>query len=129
MALALGAGIQAFRQWPPSGPVSVWPAVVIFLAGLLAAFFAGRAFRRPGGNATAVAVASAEASGNILNVQVFAPGQHKGERDFGLVASAPDPARVEWLDYGQPELTADAGADELVDMGVDEREFAARETL
>lgn len=123
VALALGAGIQAFRQWPPSGPVSAWPAVVVMTVGIVLAYLAGKRGRQGAASATAVAMASAEASGNVLNVQVFSPN--------AAVAADPDPTRlrvpdvqtVEWLDHAQPAALEPLDVLDLEDVGLDLRDL------
>jgi hypothetical protein len=77
--LAVGAAIQAFRQWPADGPVTVDAAVAVFLVGLLAAYFGGRARRGSAATATATAVSISEANANAqahqsVQVAVVLPG-------------------------------------------------------
>lgn len=76
--LAVGAGIQAWRQWPADGPTTTSSGVLIMIAGMIAAYLAGR-WRGRGTNsatahATATAVASAASVGNTVNLFVATPG-------------------------------------------------------
>lgn len=64
--LACGAGIQAWRAWPPDGPVTADGAAVVLVLGVLCAYLGGRWHGRGTGKATAVAVASAEATATAV---------------------------------------------------------------
>jgi hypothetical protein len=97
LGLGVGAGVQAFRQWPPDGPLSTNAVTVLFIAGLLAAYFGGR--RRSGSTAVAVATATASSAAeasNVVNVQLFSPGAVP-ERSI-LDVRVPEPGTVAWLD-------------------------------
>lgn len=96
LGLGVGAGIQGFRQWPPDGPVTMNAAIALFLVGLLAAYFGGRRGRQ-GSSAVAIATASAEASGNVVNVQLFQPGAHAAEPRSVFTTRVPEPDSVPWL--------------------------------
>lgn len=124
IALALGAGIQAFRQWPADGPASMSTAVVVFVLGLIAAYMAGKARRDIGGaSAVAVAAANAEASGNVLNVQVFSPPTRTDVALDPLRVRVPEVDQVSWLD--RPNVASIEVADvlELEDLGLDVRDL------
>lgn len=72
--LGAGAAVQAWRAWPATSVVQGDSLALVFVLGLVVAFFAGKS-RRPSG---AVAVASAEATATAVNsntVQLLiAPG-------------------------------------------------------
>lgn len=79
--LSVGAGVQAWRNWPPDGPVTPNAGIVVLLAAVVAAYLAGRWAGRGHGGASAVASARAEASA----AAVAAPVQVVNvvlERDF-----------------------------------------------
>lgn len=105
LALGVGAGIQAFRQWPPDGPVSTDVAVTLFVIGLAIAYLGGRWHGRGGARAnataTATAVAKSEATGNVVNVAVFTPG---GATASGL--SVPTES-TPWLGGPRPTVEVD----------------------
>lgn len=105
-ALALAAGVQAWRNFPADGPVSMDSAVFVSLVGIVCAYLAGRWDARGRGSATAVAVASAEAtavaaveSSNTVNVAVVMPGAGAG-------SSSRLPEVLPWQE-SRPALTAD----------------------
>lgn len=99
--LGIGAGIQAFRAWPPDGPVTMDAAAIVFAVGLIAAYLGGRWHGR--GHATAVAVASAEATATAAAVQSV---------NIVLADRPAPPVRVPsdtapWLAGERPQITAD----------------------
>lgn len=104
LGLGIGAGVQAWRGWPPTSPATPESLWLVFAVGLVAAYYAGR--RRRGGTAVATAVASASAS-NSVQVAVIVPGQ--GASTSHLGASVPT-ASAPWLESTStvPELTADS---------------------
>jgi hypothetical protein len=128
---AAGAAIQAWRQFPPDGPLQPDSAVVIFLAGLVLAYCVGR-FRGRGASAsasaTAIASASADATSvasNQTHVQVafFTGGQGAGQQpalSAGAVPGVVVPDEVAWRGPARPALSADEldGAD-LSDLGLE----------
>lgn len=121
LGLGIGAAIQAFRQWPADGPVSLTPAAGVFIVGLLCAYFGGR--RGGGASAVAVASASAEASGNVLNVQLFSPSAAAQREPSVFDVRVPEPESVSWLSSRtqasiEPDMLLD-GAD-LEDLGLRE---------
>lgn len=105
--LGVGAAVQAFRNFPPDGPMQADSVAVVFLAGMVAAFFGG--ISRRSVSATAVAAASAEASAsaaatNTVNVAVVIPG-----RGATSGVTVPGEAGVSW----QGERRAVASVDDL----------------
>lgn len=76
--LAVGAGVQAWRQWPPDGPTAASSGIVVMVAGIVMAYLAGRWHGRGNGGAsataTAIATANAASVGNTVQVYVAAPG-------------------------------------------------------
>lgn len=126
--LAVGASVQAWRQWPPDGPVTADAAMVVFLFGLLAAYLGGLwgGRGRGGARATATATASAEATaaafGNAVNVAVFTadPARPTAFR-------VPDES-VSWIEGQRRQLEADEldGLD-LFDLYGEEPDFERRE--
>lgn len=101
---AFGAAVQAWRAWPPDGPVTAVPAVVLFVLAVCCAYLAG--LWRSRGRATATATATAVASSvsdahasNTVNVAVLVP------RSAGADAQALDSAP--WFAGQRPAITAD----------------------
>jgi hypothetical protein len=109
--LGLGAGIQAFRAWPPDAPVGMESAVVCFIVGLIAAYVAGRARRPAGGIAVATAEATATAS-NTVQLAVVVPGQGAGQVGAHGGISVPTES-APWLGavHSAPSLDQLDGAD------------------
>lgn len=130
--LGVGAGIQAFRQWPADGPVSMTAAVGVFIVGLLCAYFGGRRGRQStSSTAVAVASASAESSGNVLNVQLFQPGGDAASPhrvSSVLDMRVPEPDRVSWLSTPrhaaiEPEILLDGH--DLEELGLQQIDDSA----
>src|SRR5690349_16630038 len=85
--LGVGAGIQAWRNWPPQANVSADTLAVVFCGGLVVAYFAGRFASR--GRASAVATATATATADSVassnvNVAFFVPGHGAGSATGGV---------------------------------------------
>ena len=112
--LGLGAGVQAWRNWPATALVSGDALAVVFCVGLVAAYFAGRwSSRHRGASATAVAVSSSESSAAAVssasqhvNVAFVLPGAGAGQHAGGVAIpseSAP------WIGSSStaPALTSD----------------------
>lgn len=62
VGIVAGITVQAFRNFPPDGPVTPSSAVLVALLGMLAAYGVGRGRRRWGSVAVASASASAEST-------------------------------------------------------------------
>lgn len=85
--LGVGAGIQAWRNFPPDGPVTASSLALVFAVGILCAFFGGLWSSRGRGGAHAMASASAEAvasavNSNTVQLAVVMPGA--GARASGV---------------------------------------------
>lgn len=111
LGLGVGAGVQAWRNFPPDGPVTPDALAFVFGAGLLVAFLGGLWFSRGRGayasaSATAVATAEAVASNtNTVNLAVVVPG-----RGAGAGVSLPAD-RLPWMVDAVP--VAEISADDL----------------
>lgn len=104
--LGIGAGIQAWRNFPADGPVAPDMAIVISIAGILLAYFGGKS-RRPSAVAVAQAHAHAEATAsaqNVVNLAITVPGQGAGN-SAGVVV--PDFEAVSWMGGERHQVTAD----------------------
>jgi hypothetical protein len=124
--LATGAGVQAWRNFPPDGPVSARPLALFFIVGVLAAYLGGLWRSRSGSyasaTATAVAVSSAEATAHqTVNVALVVPGAGAGSTTGG--ASFPTES-VGWFDGARVQLSEDDldGAD-LSELGERSAEY------
>lgn len=106
---AVGAAVQAWRAWPPGSMVTADSLAVVFCAGLVAAYFAGkRAARGLGPVAVATASASAESHAtNSVQLAVIVPGHGPNTVPNGV--QVPTEA-AQWFASTStvPELTADA---------------------
>lgn len=111
--IGVGAGIQAWRNWPADGPTSTSMGFVVTVAAVLLAYFGGRR-RRPA--AVAVASAHAEAvSTSQVNLAVVVPGA--GHSRIG--ATAPEPGAVSWMGHERAQVTAnDLDGLDLEELGV-----------
>lgn len=123
VGIGLGAGLQAWRNYPPDGPVAGDMVALVACVGMLAAYLGGRWHGR-GHSATAVAVASAEASAeataaasNRVQVNLFTAAPGGGARPAGVMV--PADAGAPWIEGPRSELALDDldGADlsELVE--------------
>lgn len=108
--LAVGAGIQAWRQWPADGPVTATAVFVVFVVGLVCAFLGGLwGGRGRAASATAVAVASADAtavaSGGAATVNLYvASPAAEPVRPVGVQVPSES---VAWLEGPRPSIEAD----------------------
>jgi len=103
--LATGAGIQAFRNFPADGPVSMRSAALVLVVGVVFAFLGGLWGGRGRGPVTAVAVAQAEATATATNnvqVAVVLPGGRRA----GEGVRVPDPASVTWIEGERRQVEA-----------------------
>ncbi|MGY2704855.1 hypothetical protein [Nocardioides sp. HB32] len=123
--LCVGAGVQAWRNFPADGPVTIGPAVLVMCLAVLAAYLVGRGVRGVGSSATAVAVASASAestsvagASSTVNLAVVIPGQGAASAPMGVqIPSESAP----WLGGSKPvpEL-ADLDGYDLSELGFEE---------
>ena len=112
LGLGVGAGVQAWRQFPPDGPVTPHAVALVFCVGLLSAFLGGLWFSRgkrgayASASASAVSIAEAVASNtNTVNLAVVVPGR-------GAAAGVALPAdRLPWMVDAAP--VAEISADDL----------------
>lgn len=93
--LAVGAGVQAFRAWPPLHPVTTDAAVLVLIIAILCAYLGGR--WHGSGRPMAVAMASAEATAvasaqQSVQVAVVMPGGGAGGTVGGVRVPADDVA-------------------------------------
>ena len=108
LGLAAGAAVQAWRNYPADGPVQADLALWLFVAGIVVAYCAGRARRKP--LTAAVAVAQADAHADAVasatqSVQVLLVNGDAGTRAPAGAASGLEAAP--WLVGGTtPELHA-----------------------
>lgn len=110
LGFGLGMAVQAWRNFPADGPVA--PEIAMFAAGLaiIAAYFGGRARRRPTVNlasAVASAEASAAATGNHVQVAVVMPGSGAGAAAGRHVAPAYPTTEQSWFGGARPAITED----------------------
>lgn len=107
--LAAGAGFQAWRNYPAERTPTADAMLLVFLAGLLAAYLAGRGRRRWGAQASATAVASAEAdatatsdatASQALQVNIWQPNP-TNSRPVESGIAVPDPERLNWIAHRQ----------------------------
>lgn len=125
--IGAGAAVQAWRDFPPDGTVSRDMAMVVSVAGIAAAYYAGR-WRSRGGSAVAVASAQATAVSeststavNTVNVAVLVPqaAPARGVRFPGDAAPWMGPqivaGDVDQLEGMDPAEVADALGIELPD--------------
>lgn len=102
--LAVGAGVQGFRNWPADGPVTTDTAVWLFIGGLCAAYLGGRARRGPTATANASAHAEATAvASNTVNVFTVAAAGPSTVPGGVLIPSEHAP----WMGEARPALTLD----------------------
>lgn len=107
--LAVGAGIQAWRNIPPDGPVSSDMAFWVLVVAVVLAYLGGRSRRGAYASATATASATAEATAAAhaqQAVQVFITNGEGGARPVGY--SIPT-GEAPWLATSaeRPALTLD----------------------
>lgn len=89
--LAVGAGVQAWRNFPADGPLTAHAAMIAAVVGTVAAYLGGRAMRGRGhvsASASAYAAARAEAQSSStatqqVNVAVVLPGQPSASSSVG----------------------------------------------
>lgn len=114
VGLVAGIALQAFRNFPPDGPVTPNAAVLIALLGMLAAYGVGRGRRRFGSVAVASASASSESTAlaaaradQRLAVQLIVNNGETGARPVGV--QLPDEKTAPWLmgATDRPQLSAD----------------------
>lgn len=114
VGIAAGLALQAFRNFPPDGPVTPNAAVLMALVGMLAAYGVGRGRKRWGPVAVASASASSESSAlaaaradQRLAVQLIVNNGETGARPVGI--QLPDAATAPWLvgASDRPQITAD----------------------
>lgn len=90
--IGLGFGLAAWRNLAPLPATSAKTAVAILLAGLLCAYVAGRIMSR-GGNATAIATATAEGGNAAVIIQQNFPGSDvEGAEELAERRAEPAPA-------------------------------------
>lgn len=104
--LCCGAGLQAWRHWPPDGPVTATGAAFVLVVAVLAAYFGGRwhgrqtpvsAWASARADATATATAQQQQS---VNVAVLVPGSTgAGARATSTLDALP------WLGASQLDVT------------------------
>ena len=87
--LGVGAAVQAWRQWPPDGPVTADGVAVVFVVGLVCAYLAGRTRRGASATATATATATADASASAQSLQVVQVVVPDGRSVSDRIDSAP----------------------------------------
>lgn len=115
--LAAGAALQAWRNFPPDGPMQSESLALLFVVGVVCAYLGGRSRRPSTQVAIAQAAAFAEAKAentNTVNLAVVLPGG--GARPHGVVV--PDMDDMPWMVGERPQL--DAGQLD----GMDLAEFA-----
>lgn len=132
LGLAGGAAVQAWRAWPAQSVVGPEPLAVVFCAGLVLAYYAGRRSMRGRGNATATAIASSTAdavatNSTQINLAVFATADDSDRAAYGGVrvptsaapwmSSAPTAPRIELDQLEGQDL------DDLLDARDSERQF------
>lgn len=126
--LAAGAGVQAWRNFPPDGPVTARSLALAFVVGVVCAYLGGRwhgrhhvsawASAKATANAAAVAGASADAH-QTVNVAVFAPpAGSQGVQAGGRPAMRFPDEETLWVGSAQRQISSD----EL--DGMDLSEFA-----
>jgi hypothetical protein len=77
--LAVGAGVQAWRAFPPSSPVTGDSVALVFVVGVVCAFLGGLWHGRGRHNVSAHAHAEAHAiAANQVNLAVVVPGAGAG---------------------------------------------------
>lgn len=133
--LVVGAGVQAWRNFPPDGPYSANSAVLVMVFGMVAAFLAGYRWGRPSAHASASAYAAATAdatsnatAANTVNLAVVVPGSagatHQG-------ASLHPSEAAPWLAQGASVVhelgvvEEDAEDSQVLDYDVDREESAS----
>lgn len=120
--LGVGAGVQAWRNWPSTSLVTADAMAVVFVVGLLSAYFAGRFRGRGNVSATATATAVAEAvATNTVNLAVVVPGGGAGAAASPF--SVPSDA-APWIasTTTTPQLTGDQLEGMDLDELLDERD-------
>lgn len=108
LGLGVGAAIQAFRNFPPDGPLTPDMAYLLFGIGLLSAYYGGK-WRGRGRYNLATATASAAArsdaaatASNQVNVAVIVPGQGAGSRGVTVPSES-----AQWFDGQRAQITSD----------------------
>jgi len=109
--LAVGAGVQAWRNFPPDGPVTASSGILVSILGVLFAFLGGLWASRGRSSATATAVASAEATATAnaaqtVNVAVFTTGQGAGAASSAPVGVRLPADDAAWFGEQRPQLEA-----------------------
>lgn len=119
-----GAGLQAWRNYPPEGPGSAEGLWVVLLGAVLLAYLAGRgvrARRGPVAVAQAAAFASAKAdsaSSSTVNVAFVMPGA--GARPVGV--AVPDDS-MPWFEGQRAQLSVDQLDGQELSELVEESEY------
>lgn len=111
--LGVGAGIQAWRAFPPSLPVTADAAAVVFIVGLVCAYIGGRSRRGSGATATATATAIAESTATAtqsINL-VFPAGHGAGSVTGVRLPSEAAPWMVGAEDHRQLDVSELEGMD------------------
>lgn len=109
--LCLGAGVQAWRNFPGDGPETIGPAMLVMFVAVLFAFAGGYTMGRPSARASAAAFAAARsessstaASAATVNVAVVVPGQGAGASGTGALFPSAD---ASWLGVGRESVSID----------------------
>lgn len=117
--LGVGAGVQAWRNWPANSLVTADSLAVVFCVGLVAAYFAGRARSRGHVSASATATAAAVSTSaaqatNSLNVFI-APGMGAGSTPTVVSVPTED---APWMTA--PDTTPQLTVDQLEGMDLED---------
>lgn len=107
--IAFGAGFQALRNYPPSGPMTQDSLWVILTVAVVLAYLGGRWHGRGNVSAHATATATATATSdavasNHVQVAVIVPGQGAGQHRAGTLI--PTDAAPWFTGQDRPEITA-----------------------
>ncbi|MCW2787151.1 MAG: hypothetical protein JWP74_3668 [Marmoricola sp.] len=101
--LGCGAGVEAWKNFPPDGPVTTRPLALVFIVGLLCAYLGGRWHGRGhvSASATAVAVANASATAQqAVNLVVMTGGGAAPGRGVQVPSEA-----VSWFEGERVQVT------------------------
>lgn len=109
--LCVGAGVQAWRNFPGDGPSMIGPAMLVMFVAVLCAFGAGYTMGRPSARAMASASAAARAessstaaSSSSVNFAVVIPGHGAGASSSGSLQPSAD---APWLGAPRHSLSID----------------------
>lgn len=109
--LSVGAGVQAWRNFPGDGPETIGPAMLVMFVAVLCAFAGGYTMGRPSARASASAFAAARsessstaASASTVNFAVVMPGHGAGSVASGSLSPSVD---APWLGASRESLSID----------------------